>query len=423
MPRDQVQRNTVRKPKGDENRREEMLNTAASMFATSGFRTSLQEIAEACGILPGSLYHHFTSKEAIILELVHRYKADLDEISEQAMAAEAKDSTRPLYDRVLVFAEAIIGCAIRHRAAMIQTFYDAPPGTSEELLVWAKHRPRSCDTAMRSILENGHAKGELRDGIDIAVLAELLCQAMLNSGVGVFHRSASARFVPAVKCRMLLNGLSLEPLTDQDLNASAAFTTAQKIIAGWDHGFSDDPAGKLRAATRSEFGRRGYDATTMRTIAVAAGMSVGAVYRLARSKDELLTSIMTAHIERIGSGWGAIMASRSSPIEKLDALLWFDINVADQFTDEFKIQLDWLRQSPPTSVDVTQMESRHQHLQDLVEEGERTGQLRNAGASSMVRVRCLLALTWIPENIVRSVGVERAFALTRDSLIRGATTR
>ena len=35
-----------------------------------GFRASLKEIADARGILPGSLYHHFDSKEAIIIELV-----------------------------------------------------------------------------------------------------------------------------------------------------------------------------------------------------------------------------------------------------------------------------------------------------------------------------------------------------------------
>jgi len=53
-------------------RRTEILDTAAALFASSGLRTSLKEIADACGILPGSLYHHFESKEAIIVELVER---------------------------------------------------------------------------------------------------------------------------------------------------------------------------------------------------------------------------------------------------------------------------------------------------------------------------------------------------------------
>ena len=63
-------------------RRTEILDTAAALFASSGLRTSLKEIADACGILPGSLYHHFESKEAIIVELVERYHDDLDAIAD-----------------------------------------------------------------------------------------------------------------------------------------------------------------------------------------------------------------------------------------------------------------------------------------------------------------------------------------------------
>ena len=46
----------------DGSRRTEILETAATIFASAGFRASLQEIADACGILPGSLYHPFGSK-------------------------------------------------------------------------------------------------------------------------------------------------------------------------------------------------------------------------------------------------------------------------------------------------------------------------------------------------------------------------
>src|ERR1700757_3912553 len=66
-------------------RRTEILQTAASLIASSGLRTSLQEIADAAGILPGSLYHHFESKEAILVELIRRYHADLDRVGEMAL--------------------------------------------------------------------------------------------------------------------------------------------------------------------------------------------------------------------------------------------------------------------------------------------------------------------------------------------------
>src|SRR5580658_10164006 len=74
-------------------RREEILQTAGTLFASSGLRTSLNEIADAAGILPGSLYHHFESKEAILVELVRRYYADLDRIGE--IAHEKLDQADP----------------------------------------------------------------------------------------------------------------------------------------------------------------------------------------------------------------------------------------------------------------------------------------------------------------------------------------
>src|SRR6478735_3699936 len=73
-------------PAVDATRRTEILKTANSVIATTGLRTSLQQIADAAGILAGSLYHHFDSKEAILVELIRRYHADLDRVGEQALS-------------------------------------------------------------------------------------------------------------------------------------------------------------------------------------------------------------------------------------------------------------------------------------------------------------------------------------------------
>src|SRR5439155_4920987 len=97
-------------------RRTEILENAAALFASSGLRTSLKEIADACGILPGSLYHHFDSKEAIIVELVERYHADLDAIAKAALAT-ARTDRRPVADQLVALGVTMADCAIRHRAA------------------------------------------------------------------------------------------------------------------------------------------------------------------------------------------------------------------------------------------------------------------------------------------------------------------
>ena len=55
-------------------RREELLELAATMFAERGLRaTTVRDIADAAGILSGSLYHHFSSKEEMIDEVLRGF--------------------------------------------------------------------------------------------------------------------------------------------------------------------------------------------------------------------------------------------------------------------------------------------------------------------------------------------------------------
>lgn len=55
-------------------RRDELLGLAAGMFAERGLRaTTVRDIADAAGILSGSLYHHFSSKEAMVDEVLRGF--------------------------------------------------------------------------------------------------------------------------------------------------------------------------------------------------------------------------------------------------------------------------------------------------------------------------------------------------------------
>src|SRR5260370_10710178 len=121
-------------------RRTEILQTAAALIATSGLRTSLQEIADAAGILPGSLYHHFESKEAILVELLRRYHQDLDYIAARALTRLDEPDSRSAFDRIVDLSSAIAQCAVTHRAALQMPFYEGP-SSNQELTALAQQRP------------------------------------------------------------------------------------------------------------------------------------------------------------------------------------------------------------------------------------------------------------------------------------------
>jgi TetR/AcrR family transcriptional repressor of nem operon len=57
--------------------KEEILLKASDVFRVKGYHnTSMQDLAEACGLLKGSLYYHFPSKEMLMKDLllsIHKY--------------------------------------------------------------------------------------------------------------------------------------------------------------------------------------------------------------------------------------------------------------------------------------------------------------------------------------------------------------
>ncbi|WP_198588015.1 TetR/AcrR family transcriptional regulator [Geodermatophilus chilensis] len=63
---------------GSGDRRAAILARSAELFATRGVTaTTVRDIGEAAGVLSGSLYHHFRSKDAIVGEVLAEFMADV----------------------------------------------------------------------------------------------------------------------------------------------------------------------------------------------------------------------------------------------------------------------------------------------------------------------------------------------------------
>jgi AcrR family transcriptional regulator len=405
-------------------RRAEILETAAALFASAGLRTTLKEIADACGVHPGSLYHHFDSKETIILELVRAYVNDLDTIADAALRSTG--TSQDVETRIVEFGRAIASCSVRHRAALLLTLYDPPSVLGSELTDLAAQAPVAIENSMLKLLRMGKSKGVVRSGLPLPLLSDRLCQGMLHVGVGVSHLNPGAQDVPDLRIRILLHGLAAKAPSNGALDRSAALRAVEAVVAGWgEESEDDDPSSHLRTVARKEFGSRGYEATTMRDIAAAAKLNPGTVYRQFASKDELLFSVMHSYTEKVDDVWNAALRTPSSPLERLDALLCANIHIVNQFRDEFRIQLAWLRQSPPsTPADLgASFMGQLRQIKNLLAQGRKSGEIVFDGSNADLRARGVYEAVTTPQSIIQAAGVRGAHELARDIVLRGALTR
>jgi AcrR family transcriptional regulator len=144
-------------------RRDELLALAARMFAERGLRTTtVRDIADAAGILSGSLYHHFDSKESMVDEILREF---LDSLfgRYRAIVAEGKGPRQTLESIVVASFEAIDQ---QHDAVAIYQ-NEARHLVESERFGYIRERLAEFRTLWRTILRDGMADGSFRADLDV----------------------------------------------------------------------------------------------------------------------------------------------------------------------------------------------------------------------------------------------------------------
>ena len=144
-------------------RRDELLRLAASMFAERGLKaTTVRDIADSAGILSGSLYHHFKSKEQMVEEVMRDFLDWLFERYQQVLATEAT----PL-DRLKGLFMASFE-AIEHRHAQVVIYQDEAKRLSPlPQFGFVDDRNREQRKMWVDLLHDGIADGTFRPDLDV----------------------------------------------------------------------------------------------------------------------------------------------------------------------------------------------------------------------------------------------------------------
>lgn len=144
-------------------RRKQLLDTAAEVFAAQGYNaTTVRKIADAAGMLAGSLYYHFDSKESMLDEILSTFLTELWEGYDTVLAA-------GLGPRETI--EALVTESFReidrHRAAVAIYQKESRHLAAQPRFAYLTDSQQKFEKAWLGTLERGVAERAFRADLDI----------------------------------------------------------------------------------------------------------------------------------------------------------------------------------------------------------------------------------------------------------------
>lgn len=114
--------------------RDTILTTAARLFRRHGYQaTTVRDIASAVGIRPGSLFHHFASKEQLLVEMLREASISLCVGAESAIQHESACDSQ-LVALIQYELNCLVGDHTRYQySVLVSEWRDVPDAVRPEL--------------------------------------------------------------------------------------------------------------------------------------------------------------------------------------------------------------------------------------------------------------------------------------------------
>lgn len=149
-----------RRRKRDKATRDEILLAAANLIVDKGFMAcTMRSISERVNIQAGSLYHHFASKDEIVVEIMKSGAAMLLEQVRQSV--EALPPETPFADRIGVAMQTHLACKLNRDLPFMQVYEQLMPVTKRQ----GRHMRRRYADFWVDLIESGKRSGEVREDI------------------------------------------------------------------------------------------------------------------------------------------------------------------------------------------------------------------------------------------------------------------
>lgn len=186
-------------------RREEILTAAVNLFHEQGYAgTSMQDIADAVGLLKGSLYYYISSKEELLYEIHERFMAV---ILEKAATREAGRELSPRQRLEGIITDLLE--LIRDYRAYVEVFFRSRYNLSGPRWEAIHQQRERYEAILHTIIVDGQRDGSFRLDLD-AKIVTLGIFGMCNWSYQWFRPAGrySAPEIAATFAAMIIDGLA-----------------------------------------------------------------------------------------------------------------------------------------------------------------------------------------------------------------------
>jgi AcrR family transcriptional regulator len=160
--------------RGRSKRRDEITRLACAVIAQRGFpNTTMRDVADATGILAGSLYHHYKSKDELLAEVLRRFYADSLADIERVV-----EQTEDPADTIVNLIELAVRYTVERRDEATIIENDAPYLARLPDFAFVFEAAAAVEGIWLDVLERAREAGYIRPELDLPTLYRTIMGSM-----------------------------------------------------------------------------------------------------------------------------------------------------------------------------------------------------------------------------------------------------
>lgn len=151
-------------------REQQIIEASEALFYKRGYaQTSVGDIAEATGLLKGSLYYYMESKE----DLLYRIVMEVHEVSRQQLSDVRRENGQPAIERLVAFTRAQLLYNAQHHTR-VAVYHHEWRRLEGKRLDEVRSSRQQYDQDLASLIMQARDEGDLPEGVDIKLVANAI---------------------------------------------------------------------------------------------------------------------------------------------------------------------------------------------------------------------------------------------------------